>query len=278
MSEIFGIDVAKWQGDIDWAKVAQAKQFAILKVTQKDNRIEGKFETNYREATKAGLAIGGYRYVYAKTVEQAEKEAMAIVKACTGRKLSYGIWLDMEDSSIRNLGKNTLTRIIQTEARILQLAGLPVGIYCNKDWYDNVLDSKYLATEYPFWIARYPAYDDGSYLATSKLNPNEYSVSWQYSSKGKVEGIKGNVDLDVATSYIPHLFVAEPVLRRYSTGLQVKKLQVNLNRVINANLEPDGKFGPLTNEMLRKWQGVTGLLVDGIYGPKSADRMRNILG
>lgn len=278
MSELFGIDVAKWNGDINWSLVNVSKQFAILKVTQKDNRMEGKFEENYRQATKLNIPLGGYRYVYAKTVAEAKKEAEAIVRACTGRKLSYGIWLDMEDSSIRFLGKNKLTEIINTEAYILRMAGLPVGIYCNKDWYFNVLDWPRLRAKYPFWIARYPLNDKGVYDFKSTLSPREYANCWQYSSKGKVDGIQGDVDLDVAFTDIPNLFIAHPTLKRSSVGLQVTNLQVNLNRVINAQLEPDGVFGPITKQMLQRWQGVTGLETDGIYGPKSAERMRAILG
>lgn len=277
MDKVFGIDVAKWQGVIDWTKVAKTKQFAILKVTQKNNKIEDKFNINYKNASACGLSLGAYRYVYAKNEEQARKEAEAIVSACIGKKLPYGIWLDMEDASIRCIGKDMLTKIINIEAAVLNTAGLPVGIYCNKDWYDNILDGKALSRTYPFWIARYPAHDSGYYDANSTLNPSKYASAWQYSSRGTVNGILGNVDLDVAFTRIPRLFIAYCTLKQGDRGMQVCNLQRNLNRVINANLEVDGKFGPNTLQMLKQWQGATGLLKDGIYGPNSAAAMRNIL-
>ena len=277
MSEMFGIDVAKWNGTIDWKHVAMSKSFAILKVTNKSNHIEELFETNYREASKAGLIVGVYRYVYAKNTTMAKAEADAIVTACKNKKIPFGVWLDMEDSSIKSVPKNQLTEIIKTEANILQKAGLSVGVYCNKDWYDHVLDGKNLVNLYPFWIARYPSTDDGKYVATSQLNPKSFASAWQYSSKGHVDGVKGTVDLDVAFSDLRNIFVAHPTVRKYEVGNQARHLQTNLNRVIEAGLEPDGKFGPKSVAALKKWQSVTGLNADGVYGPLSYQAMRKIL-
>ena len=66
----YGIDVAKWNGVIDWSKVKLANiSFAVLKVTNKNNRVEEAFERNYAGATEQGITVGVYRYVYAKTVE-----------------------------------------------------------------------------------------------------------------------------------------------------------------------------------------------------------------
>lgn len=210
--EKFGIDVAKWQGTIDWAKVKKSGiSFAILKVTQKDNSVEGAFERNYSGASSNGLDVGVYRYVYAKTVSQAQAEANAIVKYLKGKNITYGVWLDMEDSSIKGIGKSMLTNIIRAEAEILNKAGYYVGIYCNRDWYNNVLDSKNLKAHYPFWIARYPSSDRGVYNASSLLSPKSYGVAWQYSSKGNVDGIKGYVDLDVSFSDLKELMKCDSV-------------------------------------------------------------------
>lgn len=198
MGYIFGIDVAKWQGAIDWKKVSKAgKQFAILKITQKDNKIEGAFERNYKGAKEAKLLIGGYRYVYAKNTKEATAEANALVKVLNGREMPVGVWLDMEDASIKGIGKAKLWDVISTETKILRQAGYAVGIYCNKDWYDNVLKGKELANEFPFWIARYPSADNGS--VKESLNPVNLKgcTAWQYSSKGRVNGVAGNVDLDL---------------------------------------------------------------------------------
>ena len=72
-----------------------------------------------------------------------------------------------------------------------------MGIYCNRDWYMNVIHDD-LKANYDFWIARYPSNDRGVYNPNSSLKPNpKMAVAWQYSSKGHVNGISGNVDLDV---------------------------------------------------------------------------------
>lgn len=205
--EYFGVDVSKYQGNINWAKVAAVgKTFAILKVTQKNNSVESSFNGNYIGAITAGLDVGVYRYVYAKTIKEAQAEANAIVKAIGDKQIAAGVWLDLEDSTIKNIGKDLLTAIINAEAIILKKAGLGVGIYCNRDWYINVLDSACLKTVYPFWIARYPSNDTGSYSANSTLAPKAYAKAWQYSSKGKVAGISGKVDLDVSYVKLTTLF------------------------------------------------------------------------
>lgn len=196
----YGIDVAKWNGVIDWSKVKLANiSFAILKVTNKNNRVEEAFERNYAGATEQGITVGVYRYVYAKTVEAAKAEANAIVQALSGKKINFRVWLDMEADSIKNIGKSRLTEIINAEADIIQAAGFQVGIYCNTDWYKNVLDSASLKSRFPFWIARYGT-NNGE--MQEKYSPEAYAIAWQYTSSGSCDGVNGKVDLDVAFSEI----------------------------------------------------------------------------
>lgn len=196
----YGIDVAKWNGVINWSKVKLANiSFAVLKVTNKNNRVEEAFERNYAGATEQGITVGVYRYVYAKTVEAAKAEANAIVQALSGKKINFRVWLDMEADSIKNIGKSRLTEIINTEADIIQAAGFQVGIYCNTDWYRNVLDSESLKSRFPFWIARYGT-NNGE--MQEKYSPEAYAIAWQYTSSGSCDGVNGKVDLDVAFSEI----------------------------------------------------------------------------
>lgn len=91
----------------------------------------------------------------------------------------------MEDASMRKLGKNVLTNIINLEASILKNAGFKVGIYCNRDWYLNVLDSPLLAALYPFWIARYPLLDNGTVKGNLSPESLKGCKIWQYSSRVK---------------------------------------------------------------------------------------------
>lgn len=197
----YGIDVSKYQGNIDFKKVkADGIEFVILKVTNKDNSIEPSFERNYKNAIAAGLEVGVYKYVYANNKDQALAEGLAVYNAIKGKKIACGFWIDMEDSSIKNLGKNKLTEIINHEAWYMRANKIPVGIYCNKDWHSNVLDSTTLINKYkyPFWIARYPSADNGTIKESlNPLDDNKRISVWQYSSKGKVAGISGNVDKNV---------------------------------------------------------------------------------
>ena len=192
----FGVDVAKWQGMIDWAKVKNSgQQFAVLKVTKKDNQPEESFERNYYGTKSVGMPIAVYRYVYAKNINNAMKEANGIVAALSGKRIEGEVWLDMEDASIRDIGKSNLTQIINAEASILIQAGFKVGVYCNRDWYEKVLDGKGLAKTYKFWIAKYGK-NDGSWKNRAD-DPKDIAYAWQYTSKGKVPGISGNVDLNL---------------------------------------------------------------------------------
>lgn len=193
----FGIDVAKWQGDIDWAKVKRSGHgdFAVLKVTKKDNSPEEAFERNFIGCKEQCIPIAVYRYVYAKSVKQAVLEANGIIAALDGKVIEGEVWLDMEDDSIRNIGKAALTLLIDTMADLLKGHGYRVGIYCNRDWYDNVLDSRELSKRYNFWIAKYGK-NNGEWRGRSD-SPCDIAAAWQYTSKGKVDGIQGDVDLDL---------------------------------------------------------------------------------
>ena len=85
-----------------------------------------------------------------------------------------------------------------------------MGIYCNKDWYDNVI-SESLKSRFDFWIARYPRNDVGTYNEKSSLKPSyKTAVAWQYSSKGKVPGIGPLVDLDVDFDGVVSLIAQDP--------------------------------------------------------------------
>lgn len=214
----YGIDVAKWNGTVDWEMVrASGMCFAVLKVTNKSNEVEPAFERNYSGATAQGIAVGVYRYVYAKTVEAAKVEANAIVKALSGKKINFRVWLDIEADSIKNIGKIRLTEIINAEADIIQAAGFKVGIYCNADWYKNVLDSASLKSRFPFWIARYGT-NNGE--MQEKYSPESYAIAWQYTSQGSCNGVSGKVDLDVAFSEVD----VDPVVPQaynYKKGMEV---------------------------------------------------------
>lgn len=194
----YGIDVSHYQGSIDWKQVKNSgKSFAILKAMyETTHKPDEYFERNYAGCKQNNIELGVYDFVASKNIQNPQKDAEDFLNILNGRALPFGIWMDCESASLRAIGKTNITNIIEIEAEIFRKAGYTVGIYSNPDWYNNVLDSEYLKSKYPFWIARYPKNDTGEIV--SRLSPKTYSVAWQYSSKGKVPGINGNVDMDIA--------------------------------------------------------------------------------
>lgn len=200
MAELQGIDVSHHNGHIDWQKVAKAgKKFSILKCQYEaqSHRIDETFEYNYAESGKNGLARGVYIFIASASMADMEGDAKSLLKHLNGRTLEYGIWIDLEADIVRKRGKAYIKGLVNTYAKIFRAAGYYVGIYCNRDWYLNVMHDD-LKANYDFWIARYPKFDYGEYNEYSSLKPSyKMAVAWQYSSKGRVNGIVGNVDLDV---------------------------------------------------------------------------------
>lgn len=187
-----GIDVSTWQGNIDWNKVkADGIEFAMLRSSfGKENpnqQTDNKFWQNYNGAKAAGVPIGAYHYSYATTVEDAKKEAdffLSIVKGC---EFEYPVAFDIEDASQMYLGKQLITDIIMTFCERVQAAGYYVSLYTNLDWISNRIDMNRVKA-FDIWLAQWssqPTYG-GSF------------GMWQYTSKGSVNGISGNVDMNIA--------------------------------------------------------------------------------
>ena len=190
--ELKGIDVSSWQGKPDWPKVSNSGvKFAILRIHQKSG-VDTSFEHNYKGCKSNGILIGGYKYSYALTSAQAIEEAENVISVLGGRGLDFPVFYDLEWAQQRSLGKQAIENIAVAFLTRIKKAGYKVGIYCNLDWYNNVLSD--VLKQYDCWIARYPADDNGT--VQTRLKPS-VGVGWQYSSKGKVPGISGNVDMDV---------------------------------------------------------------------------------
>ena len=190
--EIKGIDVSSYQEKPDWAKVKKAGiNFAILRIHQK-NGPDSSFEHNYRGCRTNAISIGGYKYSYALTEAQALEEAEETLAVLSGRGMDFPVFYDLEWEKQKKLGKAAVEKIAETFLNRIKKAGYKVGIYCNVDWYQNILTTK--LKSYDLWLARYPANDNGT--MQTRLKPTA-GIGWQYSSKGKVVGISGNVDMNV---------------------------------------------------------------------------------
>ncbi len=183
-----GVDVSKYQNDINFKKIKNI-DFVIIRIgygmyeSQKDS----KFERNYEGFKNIDVPIGVYLYSYAKNEEEAKKEALVVLKWLNGRDIDLPVYFDIEDKSQINLGKNILTNMCDTFCKTIEKAGYKAGIYANKYFLTTYLDYQKLQDKYSIWVAQYN-------------NRNTYSGKydmWQYTSSGKVEGINGNVDMNI---------------------------------------------------------------------------------
>lgn len=191
--EIKGIDVSSYQGTIDWKKVSDyGMGFTIIRITEAGNKIDSKFEANYAGCTKYKIPVGVYKYSYATTVAEAQSEAQKVVNILNGRKLQYPIFLDLEYSNQRIIGSENIHKLADAFQKIIVSAGYQFAIYCNVDWYNTVICSH--LKKYDFWIARYPANDNGT--LQERLRP-DFGIGWQYSSKATIPGIPTKVDRNV---------------------------------------------------------------------------------
>ena len=260
MSEVLGIDVSHYQLDIDWSKVARAgKRFAILKAMYEaqSHRKDEYFEANYKGAGASGIARGVYIFIASSSIADPEGDAKALLRHLADRSLEYGIWLDYEADVLRRQGKAKIREMTYIYANLFRSAGYYTGIYCNKDWYDHVIADE-LKSDFDFWIARYPKNDTGEYNPKSSLRPNyRTAVAWQYSSKGRVGGIRGNVDMDVDYDGIVRLMAKEPF----------KKTDLEIAREVI-----DGKWGSSTTNPTREK-----MLTMAGYNYKAVQRIVNEL-
>ena len=191
--EIKGIDVSAWQENINWDTVADyGMGFAILRITENGNVTDKYFEKNYTECQRHNIPMGVYKYSYAMTVSEIESEAKKVVAVLAGRKLQFPVWLDLEWNNQRVLGSESIHKLAEAFEKIIIAAGYRFGIYCNADWYENVICSH--LKKYDFWIACYPESDNGTLQERLRL---DFGVGWQYSSKAKIPGISGTVDRNV---------------------------------------------------------------------------------
>jgi len=196
----YGIDVSYHNGTIDWYAVKQSGiEFAIIRsgygkyAYQEDNQ----FRNNYNNAKSAGIDCGTYWYSYALSVDDAVKEADVCYSIIKGCSFEYPVFYDLEDASLSSsLSKAQITQIGIAFCERMKSYGYEVGVYANLNWFNNYINkSEFVSRGYKIWHAQYPS---GEYA----VDPKNYDKSsicdiWQYSSKGKVSGISGNVDVDV---------------------------------------------------------------------------------
>lgn len=275
---VLGVDVSGYNGIIDWKKVKRAGyDFAILKIINKNLGKDKCFEYNWESVNAAGMEIKGvYNYSYATGIEKARKDAKAVIQALEGRVTT--VWLDMEDECQKNLGYG-LVSIINAYQYEIENAGLKFGLYTGFSFYNSYLKKYEKDFSCPLWIARYGKNNGAK---DEKYQPQlDNMVGWQFTSRGNVSGIQGNVDLNVFyTPKIEKIVVKNPypvpervlsakkVLGRYVfRGDDVKYVQYALaNMGYLPKSEIDGIYGQRTADAVKRLQKVKGITEDGIVG------------
>ena len=190
-----GIDVSEHQGRIDWDAVkASGIDFAILRVgfgaPSFGGRVDYQFNRNISECERLGIPYGVYVYSYTFDNQQAADEASMVIDCLSGHNPRLPVYYDLEDKTIIADGRQSeIASRAQTFCNKISSAGYKPGIYANLNWFNNILtDPVFKSGSWDHWIAQYNS--QCHYTAS-------YSF-WQYTSRGKVSGISGNVDMNYA--------------------------------------------------------------------------------
>jgi lysozyme len=201
MGEFKGIDVSHWQGAIDWAKVKAAGiRFAIIKAGGSDAGLyaDPRWEENYQGAKANDIAVGAYYFVgpACTSAEAGKADAERFLAQLSGKQLEYPVFMDVEATTAN--AKIGATEAAIAFCRELEAAGYYAGIYSStySGFRDRLDDSK--LTPFTHWIAQY----------ASKCEYSGAYGIWQYSSSGRVNGINGNVDMDISYQDYPSIIKA----------------------------------------------------------------------
>ncbi len=187
-----GIDVSKWQGDIDWKKVANDNiDFAMIRSSYGFEDTDPKLKANVNGCKKYNIDYGFYHYTYAKNVSEAKKEAKYFLKTIRNYSPDYPLVLDIEENFYKKMSRKKVTDIVVTFMEELEDAGYYAMIYCSPSFINECLDMSRIK-DYDIWIA---CWGDNEKLNT--YYDGHYGM-WQYTDEGSVAGIKGDVDLDYA--------------------------------------------------------------------------------
>ena len=192
-----GIDISVYQGTIGWELVKPNIDFAILRcgygsdISKQD---DVQFERNATECERLGIPYAVYLYSYANTVNKVDSEIQHVLRLVKG-KTPFCIYYDMEDGQVANLGKTVLTSYAKRFCEGIKANGYKVGVYANENWFKNYLNVKELYDlGYSIWVAKYSVFKP-----KIAIKEGQYDI-WQYTSKGKMDGI-GSKGLDMNYMY-----------------------------------------------------------------------------
>jgi GH25 family lysozyme M1 (1,4-beta-N-acetylmuramidase) len=249
--EIRGVDVSRWQGDIDWKRVkAAGVGFAMIKAAQ-GTRPDPRFDKNFKDALKSGVYAGAYVYSLAVTPGEAKAEAEAVLEQTRGRELRYPIALDLEDERLEKLKKRELGEVIKAFCGAVRAGGRIPMIYSNLDWFKNRIPKSAVKGEY-VWLACW----------RDSLPDEDFGCAMWQKGSGSVDGIEGEADIDV--SFIDFAALTAP---EASYALAVPRRRGDeyaaMQRALNAGNYRDA--------------GGKALTVDGIWGKRSFEAFQKLV-
>lgn len=192
-----GIDVSKWNGEIDWDKVKKAGvEYAIIRVGYRGSTTgslveDPYFAANIRGAIASGVKVGVYFFTQAINEKEAVEEASVVLSLIRDYQLDYPVFIDTEGAGgngrADGLDVETRTLVCEAFCSTVENAGYKAGVYASRNWLNNNLTASRLEN-YCIWLAEYrsvPLYQG-------------YYQMWQYTSKGRIDGIEGNVDMNIS--------------------------------------------------------------------------------
>lgn len=179
-----GVDISQHNGDVDFGRVKSAGiEFVILRAGYGKciSQIDLDFYRNYKNAKENGLKVGAYWYSYASNPDEALLEAKVFCEVVKGLDFDLPLYYDIEE----NTSLKQATANIQTFCNYLESQGYFAGVYANANAFNNFIDSS-IKSRYTTWLAHWAD------------KPAFVSPMWQNSSTGRIDGVKGYVDTDIA--------------------------------------------------------------------------------
>lgn len=193
-----GLDISNFQGSIDWETLGEQEEidFIMIRIGYRGYSAGGlmlddAFVANAQAAEEQDFEIGVYFFSQAVSYEEGVEEAEFVLSNLKGRKVTYPVVIDTEKMEVDEARANDITNEERTDAIVgfcetIKAAGYTPMIYANRNWYAQNLDMDRLG-DYELWVAQYANIPDFPYKFTG----------WQYTSEGSVEGISGDVDINV---------------------------------------------------------------------------------
>ena len=265
------IDLSKYNRVSDWKSVAENVEGVILRVAYRGYGsgkivLDPMFETYAKACYNYGIPLGLYFMSQAITPIEGVEEADFALNYAEKYNAKLPIFIDSEDGDgtakmVRAdaLNKSDRTDVCEFFCNTIANSRYKTGVYASTSWFENKLDVSRL-NKYLFWVAQYGP----------KCTAKHRVDLWQYSNKGNVPGIIGNVDCSILYGFPNTEF--KPVVRTLKqgdTGSDVRDLQSKLNLKYNSGLKIDGIFGLNTKLAVQNMQNKNGIKPDGIVGEQS---------